>query len=203
MGDFTTHLKSAAWTGAEVGAVIVGGIAATEILDHRKIFKDVLAKNPGWVVGGREGADFMIRHWGAIKAGGACLAATYVQNPWLKLFLMGIAVQGGLEELRVLTWDKNKQDYRYSMQGVDYTGAAGDAAALDAELKKLSEQYRIHGVDYTGASEDIPQADRYNSAVAGNDIPQAERYNSAVAGMDDEEMGKAFDLNGSDDTQAF
>jgi hypothetical protein len=162
---FEQHLKSAAWTGAEVGAVIAGGIAATKFLDHTKVFKEDFAANPGWFIDGREGAKFMIKHWGAIKAGGALLASTYVTNPWLKLFLMGVAVQGGLEELRMLTWDKNKQVYRFDQLG------AGDVKQLDTELKALADQYRTtQGGPDSGVSK--PE---YDSSVAKPE------YDSSVA----------------------
>ena len=181
MGDFTTHLKSSAWTGAEVGAVIVGGIAATELLDHRKIFKEAFAKNPGWFVDGAEGADFMIRHWGGIKFAGAALASTYVSNPWLKLALMGVMVQGGLQELRVLTWDKNKHSHRFQQLG------AGEAAEVDAELKKLAEKYRTQGPDN-------------ESSVAGdNESSVARSYDDDFEGG---MKGHPFSLSSSDESAA-
>lgn len=193
MADFTTHLKKAMWTEAEVGVMLAGSIAAVKFLDDKKIFKDQFAKNPAWFTGSREGAPFYIKWSGGLKAVAALTAASYVKNPWIRLALMGVAFHGSLQQLRVLTYDKEKQKDR-----IDQIGQSQKSQAeLDAELKRLASEYRenLAAPDYVGQ----PLTDRYQSAVAG----LTDRYKSAVAGNDvfDETnpmIGGGFSLMDSD-----
>ena len=190
MADFSVHLKSAAWTGIEVGAAVGGAIAAQTMLDTKKVFAKEYMANPQWFDGPRPGAPFKIKHFGAIKAAGAGIASTYTTNPWVKLFLMGFVFQGIVEEVRMLSWDPQKADYRF-----DKIGAA-DTAKLDEELKTLAENYRTNGPEYTYGRADEPLGDRFSSAVAGrSDEPLGDRYISSVA--------DPFGYETSDHSQAF
>jgi hypothetical protein len=190
--DFEKVLKSAAWTEVEVGAVVLGGILGTKFLDDKKIWKEKFESNPEWFDGPREGAPFMIKWSGALKAGGAVVASTYFENPWIKLILIGIAVQGTIQQLRVLTYDKEKGDYRIKKVG------AKTATEIDAELAAQAKKYRemmqgpdyLNGPEYVGA-EDL--GDRYKSQVAGGD-DLGDRYKSQVAGIfdEDDDRGMGF-----------
>lgn len=178
MAEFMTHFKKAAWTEAEVGVIMAGGVLTARFLDDTKIFKDQFAKNPAWFQGSREGAPFYIKWSGGIKALGALTAATYVKNPWIKLLLMGVALHGTLQQVRVITYDKTKGSFR-----VDQIGYRNQSE-LDTELRRLAEQHRgMNGPVYIQAPEQAePLSQRYDTAVAyaGN------RYESAVAGVYDE-----------------
>ncbi len=178
--EFKARVKSAMWTEAEAVAVVGGGILATKLLDDRKIFAKEFAMNPLMFEGARNMAPFKIKWSGAIKAVGACFAATYVTNPWLKLALIGVAVQGTLQQARIMTFDQNKMQYRLQMIGDPQT-------ELDQKLKALAEsqRQRLNGPEYVGEA-----ATRYESAVAG---PQATRYESAVAGPEYIGEGDVYD----------
>jgi hypothetical protein len=205
MADFMAHLKNAAWTELEVGAVVVGGVAATKWLSAKKVFKDEFSKNPQWFDGDRPGAPFKIKWWGGIKAGGAIVASTYVTNPWFKLILMGIAVQGTVEQLRVLTYNVKKQSYK-----IDEIGANANQAEIDRQLAEQAEKYRammsVDGPEFMGDA-----GDRYETNVAGPDFvgDAGDRYKTMVAmkknGMlfdeDDDDM-IGFGFESDDGTRA-
>lgn len=194
--ELTKHLKSALWTEAEVGAALVGAVGATMMLDAKKIFANDYAINPQWFTGNRMGAPFKIKYFGAIKAGGAVMASTYIQNPWLKLVLMGIALQGTLEQARVLAFDQNTSTSKLPM-----IGDSGQQQ-LDAELKKLAEGYRkgTNGPEYVGDA-----GNRYESQVAGSEEmgDAGNRYESQVAGVYDEDHNMGFSFSAQDATSAF
>lgn len=203
--SFEKHLKNIGWTGAEIAVTVGGGIVATKFLDDRKLFKEKFASNPSWFEGSREGAPFMIKWSGGLKAAGSIFAASYVKNPWFKLVLFGIAYQGLVQQARVLTWDKTKNESR--------VGASSEDAKLDAELRALAEKHRTSGAEetsghesaiasemdgpeYLGATHDL--GDRYQSAVAYAEL--GDRYQSSVAGVWDEDKAMGFNFHGSDST---
>ena len=197
------RLKSVAWTEAEVGVVIAGAVIGGQFMDDRKLFKKKFAEHPEWFEADRHEAPFMIKWSGAIKAGGALFATTYVKNPWVKLFLMGVAFQGTLQQARILTWDKEKNHHR-----IDRVGA-GNMKDLDAKLRAAAEQYRMKGPEYVNGPDyvsGIPPGERYESSVAFNpDVPLSERYQGSVAGVYDEtdlRVGR-FSLGSDDSVQAY
>jgi len=202
------HLKNVAWTGAEIGVTVLGGIVATKVLDDRKIFKDQFAKNPSWFEGPRDGAPIYIKWSGGLKAGAAITAASYIKNPWAKLFLFGIAYQGVLQQARILTWDKEKNSARIG-------ASSSETAELDKELRNLAKRHRTMGTDEMSGEHSSSIADgmegpeyvsgyrelgdRYQSSVAGySDL--GDRYKSAVAGAYDEDDMMGFSFQGSDST---
>lgn len=203
---FTSHMKDAAWGGLEVGAAIGGAVLANKFLfNEEKIFKDKWATNPEWFQGGRMDAPWNVRYYPGLVAGGALLASTYINNPWIKMMLFGVAVAGGFKQLRILTWDKKRGDFKIKEIG-------DSASRADAELKKMAEQYRraneeeVKGPEYGLEKEEVrgPEysgypGDRYESSIALSSI-LGDRYDSSVAGEvkkmifsdDDDMMGFGF-----------
>jgi len=197
--SFETRIKSVVWTEAEVATVIAGAVIGGQFVDDRKIWKEKFQQHPEWFEGPRANAPFMIKWSGALKAGAALYACSYVTNPWLKLFLMGIAFQGTLQQARIITWDKH--------QNVDRIHKIGDssAAALDDKLRSMAEQYRAtHGPEYINLP-DPEQSRRYETSVALPDPQQSERYTTAVAGVFDEDdfSPRSFSFKDSDPTAAY
>lgn len=192
MADLKAHLKQAAWTELEVAAMVGGSIIATKMIDERKIFKDAFQKNPQWFDMNRHGAPMHIRWFPGITAGAAVLASTYVKNPWLKFALFGVALRGSLEQIRILTFDKEKQIYRLPQIGA----GAQSEAQLDAELRQIAEENRVYGPEftngpeYTGARE---YGNRYMTSVAAREY--GNRFMTNVAGAydpDDDGMSGPF-----------
>jgi|SRR3984957_9686102 len=219
----TAHLKDAAWSGLEVGAAIIGAVATTKWLDEQKLFKKEFASNPEWFNTNRDGAPFKIKYFPGMVAGGALFAATYAKNPWLKMALFGVAFAGGVKQLRILTWDKKKGDYKIKQIG-------DTAIEHDKALKEMAENYRqthvMEGPEYLSGEEGMSRpeyvegqdhyGDRYESAIAAavrKMYPQmaenyGNRYESSIAkGIYDEDewpsdMKGAFSLEGADMTEA-
>jgi hypothetical protein len=203
----TARLKDTAWGGLEVGALIAGAVVTTKFLDEHKVFKDEFTAHPEWFDGNRDGAPFKIKYFPGMVAGGALFASTYIRNPWVKLALMGVAFAGGVKQLRILTWDKDKSKFRFERIG---------AEGQDAELKALAEEYRakMNGPEYVSRPEYVEGqnnfGDRYESAIAayGGVKPEttfADRYESAIAkGLYDEDedvsIHAPFNFHGSDTT---
>ena len=136
--DFTKQLKNIAKTELEVVALVAGAVASNQFLADEKIFKEKFATNPTWFTGSREGAPFYIKHSGILKAAVAVYGSTFVKNNWLKLLLFGVAFQGTLQEVRVLTFDKTNNTDRFK--------AIGNAKELDDKLRALAEKARMSGL---------------------------------------------------------
>jgi hypothetical protein len=99
--NFKEKGKLAMMTAAEVGTVGVSMLVTKKFLDFNTLFKNQIAKDPTY-------ADkWFIKHQGAIKFGAGIIAAIHVDNPWLRLAFIGVAVVGFIEETRVLTTDKD------------------------------------------------------------------------------------------------
>lgn len=205
--DFTKTLKSIAWTEAEVGTMVAGAVLTSQFLDDTKIFKDQYAKNPQWFNGARDDAPFYIKWSGALKAGGALYATTFVKNPWVKLLLMGVAFAGTTQQVRVLTYNKTKSDYRLNAIG------QGNTSQLDEELRQLADQYRdtrgqnyVNGPKYINGS--VPLSERYNSSVAAKEDDLGDRYRSSVAKArirvydEDDDFSMGWGFTSSDDVMA-
>lgn len=195
MATFSQHAKSAIWTEAEVVTVAAGAIISQMMLDERKIFGNEFAKHPEWFAGPRVTAPIKIKFFGGIKAAGATLASTYVTNPWIKLALMGVALQGTIEQLRVMTW---KPD------GTNQFPMIGNARSqqLDEELRRLAESHRMNGPQYNMSEPEYigDAGDKYRSAVAG--LQLSDRYDTQVAGIN-ESGDYPFSTVPSDDIQAY
>lgn len=100
------------------------------------------------------------RWFGALKVAGAAIGAVIIDNPWATAALVGVGVQGAIEQGMVLS-DK-----------VQPIGNSGDnAEVLRNKLKELAESHRDNG----GHMEKMSGPGE--SAIAGNyDV------NSAIAG---------------------
>jgi len=148
MADFMKYVKSVAWTELELLTIIGGAVASQQWVGDEKICKAQFATNPAWFQGNRDGAPFYIKHSGLGKAIAAVLIAGMIKKKegiagFAKLGLLGVAFQGTLQEVRVLTWDKTKGEARFKQ-----IGTADDTAALDAKLRELAMQHRVNGPEY-------------------------------------------------------
>lgn len=127
MAKFTEHLKSAAYTGAEVAVVGGGAIAAQKFLSRDKVWKVPPS-----------GPSLLYDHFDWIKFGGGALLATYLENPWFKLAAMGVCLQGGLEVARKM----GGVDPKTGEKRIPKIGNAAEAqAAIDKQLKKAADDY--------------------------------------------------------------
>lgn len=145
MGKFEDTLKKGAWTAAEVAVVTGGAIIATHFTPATKIFEKQVTADPTYI------QQPLYKYWGGIKALAACGISTMVDNPWLKMGLIGVAVQGTIEQAMVLS-DK-----------VQMIGA-GDNKSLNEKLKQLAETHRNSMMGNTTQS---AVAGTTQSAVAG------------------------------------
>lgn len=197
-------LKDVLWTEAEVGAMVVGAVASTKLLDERKIFKDDFAQHPEWFAGPRTNAPWYIKYAGGGKAIAAVFASHQIKEPWLKLLLYGVAIQGTIQEGRRITWNADANDYRYAgIQGGSKT------ATLDAKLKEMAQNYSATGTPrFVGGSQ---YGDRFKTNVAGKKgtgTPQfvggsqyGNRFKTMVAGKNNKIFdSNSFSLDSSDDT---
>lgn len=94
---FMSHAKKAGMTVAEVGVVGGSMLLTTKFLDFEILFKNQIEKDPTYK------DKWFIKHQGAIKLVAGAAAAAYIQNPWLKLVAIGVAANGFIQEVRVLT----------------------------------------------------------------------------------------------------
>lgn len=94
---FKSIAKRGAMTVAEVAVVGGSMLLTTKFLDFETLFKDQIAKDPTYK------DKWFIKHQGAIKLVAGATAAAYVKNPWLKLLFIGVAANGFIQEVRVLT----------------------------------------------------------------------------------------------------
>lgn len=114
-------LKVTGITMAEVGTLAVGTVAAKKFLDFEVMFPNV------------DKEKFFIKHQGLVKFVAFAGAAAWVENPWAKLFLIGLSLEGFIREARVIT--TNKEGVSFFGQIGKATGANGNAmnqAMLDA-----------------------------------------------------------------------
>jgi hypothetical protein len=166
--DFEKRLKDIAWTGMEITVIIAGASISQKFLNDEKLFKKKYESNPEWFEGKRDGAPFLVKWSGGIKAGVALLALQHVKNPWLKLGFMGVAFQGILQQARVLTW---KEDHELQKIGAHEGESIHE---LDTKLRNMAHQHRIEmgGTEYINGENFV--------GAYGND------YSTQVAGLVDE-----------------
>lgn len=132
---FMTHAKRAGMTVAEVAVVGGSMLATTKFLDFEILFKNQIEKDPTFK------DKWYIKHQGAIKLVAGAAAAAYIKNPWLKLVAIGVAANGFIQEVRVLT---QKED------GTNFFNQIGNN--MDQRLlelanstgKPLSQQYQTY-----------------------------------------------------------
>lgn len=187
MAELKKHLEKAFWTECEVIAIAGGAIVATKFLDERRFFGPEFAAHPEWFDGNRDGAPAKIKWFGVIKAGGAALASTYIDNPWIKMALFGVALTGTFEVIRQMTWNAETQKYRFRHIG----DANSDTAALDAQLKAMADNYRAQG---TSGPSYLDQQQYVNGPdyINGGAEDFGNRYQTAVAGVYDEDHDESM-----------
>ena len=206
--NFEKTLKDIAWTEAEVIAVGAGMIVSSKFLNDKKLFKKHYDQNPDFFEGSRHGAPFMIKWSGAIKAGGAIFASTHIKNPWAKLFLLGVALQGTVQQAKVLTFDEKTGKSRIG---------AGEGSTDSEALKKLDDALKgyamdfreqINGTQYINGTVDN-YTERYTSQVAGTQFINGtvdnytERYTSQVAGSPEVYDEDSIGFNFHDDNDSW
>lgn len=128
MPNFTDRIKTAAYTELEVGALVLGAGAGAKFLSREKILPNSKPDS------------FVYKNFNLIKAGGAAVAATYITNPWIKLIVMGIALQGTVSFLRERWVDKATGEPMYPA----IQAATEDLTTLDNKLKQAAENYHIN-----------------------------------------------------------
>lgn len=195
--DIEKRLKDIAWTGGEIAVVIGGASVAQRFLNDEKIFKKHFSEHPEWFQGRRTGAPWYVKFSGGIKAAGALWGLQLVDNPWIKLGLMGFAFQGMLQQGRVLTHKEGEKG------GLRKIGASDHEALkkVDDYLRSQARLYQreINAPEYLGEnhpSEVGAFNNNYSSQVAGvfdeMGMPvgapgdYGDRYKSQVAGIFDE-----------------
>jgi len=150
-------------TAGEIAVVGTAMIITKKFLDFNTLFKNKIAADPTF-------ADkWFIKHQGAIRFGLGLAAASYIKNPWLKLAMLGIAAEGFITEVRVLTTDA---------AGTSFFDKIGNNNGMlppaDDELLKLAAQYDNQ---LSGPENPVYQ---YGSTVAYTDPTQ--EYTTTVAG---------------------
>lgn len=95
--NFKAKAKMAAITAAEVGVMGGSMLLSQKFLSFDVIFKNQIAADPTYK------DKWFIKHQGAIKFAAGVLGAIYIPNPWLKLVAVGVAINGLVQEVRVLT----------------------------------------------------------------------------------------------------
>jgi hypothetical protein len=155
-------------TGKEVILLGAGAIAGSRFLDRDEFFKEKIAADPNFTQG------FLYQRWGAIVALGAAWGSTKVENKYLKVGLVGLAIYGALVEARQ-DFGMGDSGPRWGMMGPitdRYSSGVGATAEdLDAQLKAAAEA--MNGPMPLGA---MPIAmrvtEQYNSGVGmGQRIP--------------------------------
>jgi len=164
MKNFKVIVKHGAITAGEVG-VITGGIIVTKkFLDFKNLFKNQIAANPDYA------NKFHIKHQGIIKVAAGTIGASMVKNPWIKLALIGMAVEGAITEIRVLTTNKET-----GASFFDQIGAGESQMDLEMlEAAKMIKGNEEEGMEGVGAD----YGDRYATMVSGNDY--GDRYATSV-----------------------
>lgn len=120
--------KVALLTGGEIGVLGGSMILSKKFLDFNQLFKNKIAADPTF-------ADkWYIKHQGAIKVGIGLIGATFIKNPWVKLIFIGIALEGFITEVRVLTTDAAGNAF------FDKIGKTMERPKIDDELLRKAEE---------------------------------------------------------------
>jgi|SRR6185312_3356338 len=158
---FAEKGKIALMTGGEVIVLSGSMILTKKFLDFKELFKDKIAADPTY-------ADkWYIKHQGAIKAFVGVVAAAYIEQPWLRLIAIGVALEGAITEIREFSKDSAGKPM------FDAIGAANNP--VDQELMLLAQQYDNQLNGTSGV------VDQYTTAVAG--VNTVDAYTTAVAGV--------------------
>lgn len=152
--NFQAKAKMAAMTAGEVAVVGGSALLSQKFLSFENLFKNQIAKDPTYK------DKWFIKHQGAIKFAVGVLGAIHIENPWLRMIALGIAVNGLVQEVRVLTMK----------DGAPTLDAIGniDKKLLDAAKSAGAAMQR--GLGAVG--------DTYQTMVAG---PVSQQYPTQVA----------------------
>lgn len=159
--------KSAMETGKVLLPVTAGVIGAQKFLDAKTFFKD---KDPNL---------WYIKHEGALKFGGVVITLAMWKKcpPMVKYLLYGVAIQGLIKEVRVLTTDTAGKTF------VDQIGAGEYDAAITQMAQDIQNAANMNGVD--------PITQNIYSSVAGIGMidPTVSLINNAQTGVSGMGMG--------------
>lgn len=142
--NFKEAGKHTLMTVAEIGTVGGSMILTKKFLDFNTVFKRQIEADPKYA------EKFHIKHQGAIKLVGGALGASMVKNPWIKLALVGVALEGFITEARTLMTDD---------KGTAYFDAIG-AANEDIDQEMLAAAQLTNGMG-------MNPADAYPTGVSG------------------------------------
>ena len=166
--NFKEKAKVAGMTVAEI-SVLTGTIVLTKkFLDFNVLFKNKIAADPTFA------NKWYIKHQGAIKLVGGALAAAHVDNPWLKLLFIGVAIEGAITELRTVTTDD---------AGVSFFDKIGRNPANDA-ANAQADAILIDMARKSDRTAGVPQ--EYGSTVGYGVTTNADSIYQNVSGVPQE-----------------
>lgn len=148
--NFQAKAKMAGMTALEIGVVGTSMLLSQKFLSFDELFKDKIAADPTYK------DKWFIKHQGAIKFAVGVLAAVHIPNPWLRLVAFGVAANGLVQEIRVLT---TKEDGTERFEKIGETD-------FDKRLRQAAESVRG------------PLSQKYPTQVAG---PLGTEYLTQVA----------------------
>jgi len=151
---FQEHAKIATMTAGEVAVLGGSMILSKKFVDFNTLFKNKIAADPKFA------DNWYIVHQGGIKFIGGVAAAAYIRNPWVRMIAIGIAIEGIITEVRVLTTDKTGAAF-FDKIGQD------NQSLIDQDLIEAAKK-QISGSSVT---------DQYGSGVGQ---PVSEEYRSGV-----------------------
>jgi hypothetical protein len=170
--------------GKDVLLIGTGIVATQKFADFKTLFPNV------------DPAKVWMKHEGAIKFGAALITlAAFKKMPgWLQCLVMGVAIQGGIKELRTLTMNDAGESFVKSIGDGDYNQQINDLAE---EIKKagMSGPYvNPTGQGYSAVSGPFvnPTGQGYSAVSGGDRRPDAVLLNqnsqTGVAGMGMDEI---------------
>lgn len=179
--NFKSIAKRGMMTVAEVGVVGTSMLLTTKFLDFEILFKNQIAKDPTYK------DKWFIRHQGAIKLVAGATAAAYVKNPWLKLLFIGVAANGFIQQVRVLTTQKDGTNFfnqigNSEMDRKLQEAAAGVPLSQQAQTyvgEPLSERWQT----YVGRGVDLMQPWMTNVGQMERGVGQMERGTGCATSM--------------------
>lgn len=145
--------KNAGNVAMDLGAVTVGTLATAKFMNFEQLFPNM------------DKEKFLIKHQGGVKAGAAFIILSMFGDKmpgWAKMLVLGVAVEGAIREVRVLTTGES---------GVSMFSQIGqNEAATDAQIDAAARQITT----------------QFLPGVAGNEYDQMEwNRETAVGGRND------------------
>lgn len=151
--NFKQMLGSVKEPAMGIGLITAGVIGSQKFFDFKAMFPNV---DPN---------KWYIKHEGAIKVGGVLVTfMIWKKMPsWAKYLLMGIAIQGAIKEIRVLTMGDNGKAF------VDQIGNENSNKALEELAAQVREAAAMNGAEDegTGVGAQEPETGVAGMGVAG------------------------------------